>query len=64
LEECQILLFLQEMDLEVREVILTEEQERSLQPPNGQDLSVELGKIRACVDKINGERAVKAGRLL
>jgi hypothetical protein len=52
------------MDLEVREVILTEEQERSLQPPNGQDLSVELGKIRACVDKINGERAVKAGRLL
>jgi hypothetical protein len=35
LEECQILLFLQEMDLEAREAILAEEQERGLHSPDG-----------------------------
>jgi hypothetical protein len=34
-EECKILLCLQEMDQEVREVILVEEQERGLRPTDG-----------------------------
>jgi hypothetical protein len=47
------------MDLEVREVILAEELERDKHHPNGRDLSVELDKARAHVERINTERATK-----
>jgi hypothetical protein len=47
LEECQILLYLQDTDLEVCEVILAEELERRQHSTDGRDLSVELGKARA-----------------
>jgi hypothetical protein len=59
----QILLCLREMDLEVRETILAEEQECNLHPPDGRDLSVELGKTHVRVNGINGECTVEAGRL-
>jgi hypothetical protein len=41
---------LQKMDLEVREAILAGELEHSLHPPDGQDSSAELDKVRARVD--------------
>jgi hypothetical protein len=63
LEECQILLCLQEVDLEVPEAILAEELERGLHPTDEQDLSVELEKACARVDRINGECAIKAEQL-
>jgi hypothetical protein len=43
----------------VQEVILAEEQARSLHPFDEQDLSVELGEIREHVDKIEGERTTE-----
>jgi hypothetical protein len=48
------------MDLEVREALLAEELEHGLQPPDGLDLSSELNKACAHVDRINGERATEA----
>jgi hypothetical protein len=63
LEECQILLCLQEADLEVQEVILVEEQVRGLHPPDGRDLSVKLEETRARVDGINSKHAAEVGRL-
>jgi hypothetical protein len=45
LEECQILLSLEEADLEVREVILVEELERGLHFSDGRDLSAPLDKV-------------------
>jgi hypothetical protein len=44
--------------LEVQEAILAKEQKRELHPPDGRDLSAELGKTRARVDRINGEHAI------
>jgi hypothetical protein len=58
LEGCQILLCLLETDLEAQEAILAEEQERSLHPPDKRELSVDLDKTQACVDRINGERVI------
>jgi hypothetical protein len=49
LEECQILLSLQEMDLEVRETELAEKQACDLHFYDRQDLSAELEELRACV---------------
>jgi hypothetical protein len=49
--------------LEVQEAILAEEQAHNLHPPDGWDLSVELGQAHARVDGINGECAVEAGQL-
>jgi hypothetical protein len=63
LEECQIILCLQEVDLEVQEAILAEELERGLHPTDEQDLSVELEKACARVDRINGECAIEAEQL-
>jgi hypothetical protein len=60
LEECKILLFLQETDLEVREAILVEEQERDLCPTDGRDLSLELDSARLYVDRISDERTTEA----
>jgi hypothetical protein len=59
LEECQTLLCLQETDLEVREAILVEELERGLHPPDKQDLSAELDKAHARLDRIDSERAIE-----
>jgi hypothetical protein len=44
--------------------ILAEEQLCGLYPFDGRHLSVELEEIRACMDGIAGERAIKAGQLL
>jgi hypothetical protein len=63
LEECQILLCLQETDLEVWELIRVEELERGLHPPIGRYLSTELDKATTCVDRIIGERATEAEQL-
>jgi hypothetical protein len=63
LEECQILLGLQETDLEVREVILVEELEPVLHPPNGQDLLAKLDKAPARVNRIDVQRTAEAERL-
>jgi hypothetical protein len=62
-EECQILLCMQEMDLEVWEAILLEELERSLHPSEGRDLSAKLDEARTCVNGINSECATEAKRL-
>jgi hypothetical protein len=59
LEECQTFLCLQEMVLEVWEALLVEELERGLDPPDKRDLSVELDKAHAHVDRIHGERATE-----
>jgi hypothetical protein len=47
----------------VREAILAEEQERSMQSPDGRNMLVELDKTPARVDRINGERTAEARRL-
>jgi hypothetical protein len=43
--------------------ILAEELEHGLHPTDGRDLSVELDKARASMDRINGKRAAEAERL-
>jgi hypothetical protein len=40
---------------------LSEEPKRGLHPPDGRDLSAELGKTDARVLGINGEHVVEAG---
>jgi hypothetical protein len=60
LEECATLLYLQEIDLEVSEVILAEELERGLHPPDGWDLSAELDKACASVDRSIDDCAAEA----
>jgi hypothetical protein len=57
LKECAALLGLQEMDLEVRKAILVEELEHGLHPPDGQDPSAELDKVRVRVDRIVDDHA-------
>jgi hypothetical protein len=59
----QALFYLQEIDQEVWEAILVVELERGLHPSNGWDLSAELDKACACVERIDGERAAEAERL-
>jgi hypothetical protein len=51
------------MNLVVREAILAEELECNLHRPDRQNLSAELDKACARVDRIDGERATKAERL-
>jgi hypothetical protein len=63
LEECQILLCLQEIDLEVQEAMLVEEQARGLHPFDERDLPVELKEIRKHMDEIEGEHTAEAGQL-
>jgi hypothetical protein len=60
LEECQILLCLQETDLEGQEVIRAEEQECGMHPPDEWDLLSKLGQTRLRMDMINGECAAEA----
>jgi hypothetical protein len=43
----------------VQEVILAEEKEHGLDNPNGQDVSTELDKTHAFVDRIDGEHAAE-----
>jgi hypothetical protein len=43
----------------VQEAKLAEEQERDLHPPNGRDLSTELDKTYARVDRINVSCAIE-----
>jgi hypothetical protein len=63
LDECHILLCLQETDLEVREVILVEELERGLHPTNERDLSMELDKAPSRVDRIDCEHVAEVKQL-
>jgi hypothetical protein len=49
LEECQVVLSLQETDLELQEVKRVEEQACDLHSFDGRDLSVELEELRARV---------------
>jgi hypothetical protein len=52
------------MDLEVQEVMLTEEQVCGMHPFDGRDLLAQLEGIRARVNEIEGECAIKIGQLL
>jgi hypothetical protein len=63
LEEHQILLTLQEVDLEVREVKLAEEKARGMHPFDGWDLLVELVELRAHMAGVEDECAAEAGKL-
>jgi hypothetical protein len=47
----------------VWEAILAEELEHNLHPTNGKDLSTELDKAHARVDRIHSERATEAEQL-
>jgi hypothetical protein len=51
------------MDLEVREVILTEELEHDLHPMNRRDPSAKLDKAHSCVYSINRKHATEAEQL-
>jgi hypothetical protein len=51
------------MDLVVWEAILAKALEHGLHPPDRQDLSTELDKARACVDRIDSECTTEAERL-
>jgi hypothetical protein len=62
-EECAALPCLQEIDLEVCEVILEEELEHGVHPPDGQDLSVELDRAYVSVDRFANDCATEAMRL-
>jgi hypothetical protein len=63
LEECQILLSLQKMDLEVRKAKLAEEQACSLHSFNGWDLPVELEELHARLAGVEDEHVLEAGKL-
>jgi hypothetical protein len=63
LEECQILLSLQEMDVEVWEAMLAEEQECGLHSFDGQDVSTELEEIHVCVARVEDECAAEVRKL-
>jgi hypothetical protein len=63
LEERTTLLCLQETDLQVHELILAEELERGLCPPNEQDLPVELDEAHAHVRRTANDLATEAERL-
>jgi hypothetical protein len=63
LEVRQILLSLQEIDLEVREVMLVEEQALNLYSFDEWDLSVELEENRMRVTRVEDEHTAKAGEL-
>jgi predicted transcriptional regulator len=63
LEQCPTLLGLPDTDLEVHEAILAVERECGLHPPDARDLSVELDKARASVNRMAVDRAVEAERL-
>jgi hypothetical protein len=63
LEECQILLSLQETNLERQEKKLVEEQAWGLYSSNGQDLSVELEELREHVAGVEGEHGIEAMKL-
>jgi hypothetical protein len=60
LEECQILLCLQEANLEVHEAILVVALERGLHSSDWQDKSAELDKAHALADGITDEHAIEA----
>jgi hypothetical protein len=64
LEEHTTLLGLQEMDREVREAIQAVELEHGLYPPDGHDLSVELDKAHASVNRMVYDRNTEAEQLL
>jgi hypothetical protein len=64
LDKCQILLSLQEMDLEVREVKVVVEQACGLDSFDGRDLSTELEEIHTCVAGVKDECITEAGKLL
>jgi hypothetical protein len=51
------------MKLEVQEAILVEEMECGLHPPDGQNLSAELDKAHARVNRIDDEHATEAEQL-
>jgi hypothetical protein len=63
LVECQILLSLQEMDLEVRVAKLAEEQACGLHNFDGWDLSVVLEELRARVAGVEVEHTTKVREL-
>jgi hypothetical protein len=60
LEECQILLLLQEMDKEVWEAKLAEEQAHGLHSFDRRDLSTELEEFHARMAAVEDERAIEA----
>jgi hypothetical protein len=59
LEERKTFLCLQEMDLEVREAILAEEQQRALHPIDEQDLSSELDMTHPRMEMTSDECATE-----
>jgi hypothetical protein len=61
LEECQILLYLQEMDLEVQVAILAEEQARGPTSIQWAGLLVEIEEIHAHVDRVEAEVPPRLG---
>jgi hypothetical protein len=63
LEECQILLSLQEMDLERWEVKLAEEQARNLHSFDGLNLSMDLEELHVCMTGVEDECTVEAVEL-
>jgi hypothetical protein len=63
LEECQILLSLQDMDLERWEVKLAEEQARNLHSFDGWNLSVDLEELRVRMVGVEDECTVEAVEL-
>jgi hypothetical protein len=63
LEERQSFLCLQEMDIKVREVILSEELKCGLHPSDGWNLLAELDEAHACMNEIDGECAGEGERL-
>jgi hypothetical protein len=63
LSGCQFILFMQETDLEHREEMWVEDQARGLCPPDGRNLSLELGKLHERVAKAEDDRAVEAEQL-
>jgi hypothetical protein len=63
LEECHILLSLQETDLNVHEVKLVEEQAPGMHPFVGWNLLAEPEKLRARMADVEDKHAIEAGKL-
>jgi hypothetical protein len=63
IEECQILLSLQEMDLELQGAMQAEEQVCELHSFDWWDLSTELEELHVSVAEVEGEHAAEAGEL-
>jgi hypothetical protein len=63
LSGCQFILFVKEADLERQEDKLAKDKARGLNPPDGRNLQLKLGKLRVCIAGAEDDHAIEAEQL-